>query len=467
MTEVTMRTLYVRIITMTMMIIIVSTIAAFLMTNSYYHIHLKPANDEKLTNIAKQIGEILSEHPKEFIPEYLTRIAPLGYKIHIVDSELNRKSYGDPFKSEEIDEAHIKAVLAGEEYHGIREYPWKPFIIGFFSNELVNSVGIPIVVEGETHALFVRADTEIMFWEMRAFQVILLILMLALTFLFVLISTRFIVQPIISLREATKKISAGNYHIKLNVNRTDEIGRLAKDFMKMSESLEQNEARRQEFVSNVSHEIQSPLTSIQGFSQILQEEDLTQEERSYYLSIIEQETRRLSALSKQLLTLSLLDQEQVLKDQTTFSLQKQLQDVVSTTEWQWRDKDLSVELEVEDIEIEGERKLLHQVWMNLMSNAIRYTPSGGNIYIRAMEETSSVIVMISDTGIGIDREDLPRIFERFFIADKARTRTKSSTGLGLSIVKKIIELHAGTIMVDSEKDIGTTFTITLPKHTIL
>lgn len=458
-----MGTLYVRIISMTMIIIIVSTIAAFLMTNSYYHSHLKPANDEKLTHIAEQIGEILEENHKEFIPEFLTRISALGYKLHVVDKQMNRTSYGEPFRSEAIDEEHILSVLAGNEYHGIRDYPWKPFIIGFFSNELVNSVGIPLDVDGERYALFVRADTEIMFWEMRAFQVILLIVMLALAFLFIIISSRFIVQPLISLREATKKIAAGNYHIKLNVSRTDEIGRLAADFTKMSKSLQRTEEKRQEFVSNVSHEIQSPLTSIQGFSQALREENLTEEERNRYLEIIEKEARRLSSLSKQLLTLSMLDREEVLQEMRTFNVDKQLQDVVMTTEWQWREKSLTVDLVSTPVELVGERKLLHQVWMNLMTNAIRYTPEGGKITIELKEDKSNVVITFTDTGIGIKEEHLSRIFDRFFIADEARTRTKSSTGLGLSIVKKIIELHEGTIMVRSKVGEGTTFTVTIPK----
>src|SRR5699024_1761985 len=120
-------------------------------------------------------------------------------------------------------------------------------------------------------------------------------------FSLVLVSTRYIVHPVRKLREATKKIAGGNYHIKLASNRQDEIGRLAADFTKMSTSLKQNEEKRQEFVSNVSHEIQSPLTSIQGFSQAMQDQQLTKEEKDHYLSIIEKESRRLSALSDQLL----------------------------------------------------------------------------------------------------------------------------------------------------------------------
>lgn len=450
---------------MTMLIIIASGVIAFIITNIYYHHHLKPVNDEKTRNIAYQISYILKEGSVENVSSYLQSITPLGYKIYLVDSELNGKTYGDPFKSLQLDERHIEKVLSGEEYHGIKNLPWRPFITGFFNNNLKNSIGIPVEVDGEQFALFVRSDTEIMFGEMRIFLAILAVVMLILTFLFVLISTRFIVAPIRKLREATKKIAAGNYHIRLDsIRRKDEIGRLAKDFTKMSTSLGQLEEKRQEFVSNVSHEIQSPLTSIQGFSQALQDEDLSEEERSYYLSIIEKESRRVSGLSEQLLTLSFLDRQEVLDEIVSFNIAEQLKDIISTTEWQWRNKNITIELNLSPIQVKGDPKLLYQVWMNIVSNAIRYTPSEGKLNIDTTEGKDHVDVSFSDTGIGISEEHQAKLFERFFIADQARTRTHASTGLGLSIAKKIIELHNGTIMVDSTLGEGSTFTVTLPQN---
>lgn len=446
-----------------MCIIIASGLIAFIMTNIHYHIKLKPVNDEKTKNIAHQISHIVQEGSVDDISGYLSSLAPLGYKIYLVDEHMNSKTYGNPFRSEQLDEKVIKKVLNGEKYHGIKEFPWKPFITGFYNNKLENSVGIPLEVDGETFALFVRSDTEIMFGEMRVFLAVLVVVMLLLTFIFVLISTQFIVDPIRKLREATKKIAAGNYHIKLNsIRRKDEIGRLASDFMKMSTYLKNHEEKRQEFVSNVSHEIQSPLTSIQGFSQALQNEILSEEEKRYYLSIIEKESRRMSGLSEQLLTLSFLDQKEGLDEITLFNVADQLGDIISTTEWQWREKDLVIELNLTPVEIKGDPKLLHQVWMNLVTNAIRYTPSGGKITIDIKEDKSKVRVVVTDTGIGISEEHQAQLFERFFIADKARTRTSPSTGLGLSIAQKIIELHNGTIMVDSTSGEGTTFTVTLP-----
>lgn len=252
--------------------------------------------------------------------------------------------------------------------------------------------------------------------------------------------------------------------VKLKNNRQDEIGRLARNFSIMSDGLEKTEDKRQTFVSNVSHEIQSPLTSIQGFSQALREEDLSDSDRDHYLSIIEKESRRLSLLSKQLLTLSFLDSHTDHINQVHYPLLSQLKEVISATEWSWREKNIAIELDVSaDFKVVGDAKLLHQVWTNLMTNAIRYNKKGGSIVIKAVEHTETIDVRFIDSGTGIDEENLVRLFDRFYIVDKARTRTKTSTGLGLSITKKIIEMHEGTIMVESVLQKGSTFTVSLPK----
>src|SRR5699024_8751006 len=186
-------------------------------------------------------------------------------------------------------------------------------------------------------------------------------------------------NPIKKLTDATKRIAAGNYHLKLNVKRRDEIGRLAKDFSTMSDSLEKTEEKRQEFVSSVSHEIQSPLTSIKGISRTLREEKLTADEHEHYLLMIEKESKRLAVLSKQLQTLSFLDSEMDHNEKVCFNLADQLKEVVVTTEWQWREKDIAIEMDIKPAEIIGDPRLLQQVWMNLVTNAIRYTDADGTV----------------------------------------------------------------------------------------
>ncbi|WP_188456747.1 HAMP domain-containing sensor histidine kinase [Virgibacillus oceani] len=457
-----MKTLYVRIIVTTMIIMISSALIAFVISNVYYHYYLKPKNDQKITQIATNIVDIYKHNNNERIENYLGQMTDLGYTFYLVDEAGNETHIGMKFDDESIEHEKVVDVLNGKTYHGIANYPWKLFITGFFSNELKNTVGVPITIDGENHALFVRANTQQQFGEIRKLLAILLVLLLCISFILVLLSTRYIVKPIRTLTEATKKVAGGNYHLKLPVKRQDEIGDLANHFSQMSNSLEKVEEKRQEFVSNVSHEIQSPLTSIQGFSQTLRQENLSENERIQYLEIIEKETKRLSLLSKQLLTLSVLDKD--LKTETLlFSLTDQIKEVVLTTQWQWREKEQAIEMELDSANVFGDQKLLHQVWMNLLANAIRYTNPGGTITIKANEDREGVHVVFSDTGIGIESTDLPNLFDRFYKADKSRNRADSSTGLGLAIVKKIIELHDGTIMVESEPGKGSEFRVFLPK----
>lgn len=458
-----MRTLYVRIIVITMIIVVASAILAFVASNVYYHNYLKPENDKKVTRIAKKTATVFEKNKDQTIESFLTDLAEFGHQYYLISPDGTESSFGGSFRTEEINSKDVKKVLDGGIYHGILDFPWKLFITGFFDNELVNTVGVPVHVEDKVNALFVRQDTNKQFGEMRWFFSVLLVLTLLLSFLFVITSTRFIVKPIKYLTAATRKIADGNYHIKLRTNRRDEFGRLARDFQKMSGNLALTEEKRQEFVSNVSHEIQSPLTSIQGFSQALREEDLTRDERDHYLSIIEKESVRLSSLSKQLLTLSFLDNDKNPDGHVKVNIMEQLKEVISTTEWQWRNKNLTMEMELQDAYVVGDAKLLQQIWMNLMTNAIQYTEEGGSIEVRMEKRHSGVIVCIEDTGAGIDEEHIAQLFERFYKVDKARTRTDNSTGLGLSIVKRIIALHDGSVTVDSKLGEGSTFCVTLPK----
>ncbi|HLS59658.1 MAG TPA: HAMP domain-containing sensor histidine kinase [Virgibacillus sp.] len=456
-----MGTLYVRIIATTMGIMIASALFSFIATNIYYHYYLKPVNDQKVTEIAKDTVEIFEKNKYDDPFEYLTVFSDLGYQFYLIDQHGNAQMFGDPFRKYDLADEHVDSVLNGETYHGISNYPWKIFVTGFFDNELQNTIGEPIQVNGETNALFIRPNTTQQFGEMRFFLAVLLILALLFSFLFVLVSTTFIVRPIKRLTEATKKIAAGNYHLKLKVNRKDEIGRLSDDFTKMSDRLNRTEEKRQEFVSNVSHEIQSPLTSIQGFSQALREEELPEEDRDRYLGIIEKESRRLSVLSKQLLTLSFLDSELSVNDMVVLDVGAQLKEVVSMTEYHWREKDITIEMDLSSNIILGEPRLLQQVWMNLITNAIRYTDPGGMIVIQTVKGREEVTISVKDTGIGIKQEDLSQLFERFYKVDKARVRTENNTGLGLSIVKRIVDLHGGMIMVDSELGKGSEFHVIL------
>lgn len=269
------------------------------------------------------------------------------------------------------------------------------------------------------------------------------------------------------LTKALAKMAQGDFDVLLDPNAIGARNELAEAINDMARSLGTLETMRRDFISNVSHEIQSPLTSISGFAALLQKDDLPDDERRRYAAIIEAESKRLSSLSENLLKLSALDNNKIPLNTQIFRLDKQLEHIALTLEPQWSAKNLILEAELQKINICGDEDLLSQVWMNLLHNAVKFTPNGGSIGISLTSGDNSVIVKITDTGVGITPEDQIHIFERFFKVDKARDRSLGGNGLGLSLVKKIIELHGGTITVESGIGKGTTFQIFLKQEGIV
>jgi two-component system, OmpR family, phosphate regulon sensor histidine kinase PhoR len=263
--------------------------------------------------------------------------------------------------------------------------------------------------------------------------------------------------------EAMKRIAGGDFSVVMKVNEHDPFSEIAETVNKMAQELGSMENLRQDFIANVSHEIQSPLTSISGFAELLRRNELTDIDRMHYIDIIESESKRLSKLSDNLLKLSSLDAAATPLSFTNFRLDKQIQNSLLMLEPQWSDKKLDVSLELEAVNIFGDEHLMAQVWINLLHNSIKFTPVGGTINISLTNSDSWVECRIADNGIGISGEDQLHIFERFYKVDKARDRNLGGNGLGLSLVKKIVELHKGCIRVESEIGSGTVFIIKLSK----
>lgn len=224
------------------------------------------------------------------------------------------------------------------------------------------------------------------------------------------------------------------------------------------------EKMRESFVSDVSHEIQSPLTSIKGFVSLLKDENLSREEREHYIAIIESESLRLSKLSENLLKLSSLDSDTATLRRSDYPLTRQLGDTVLMLEPQWSKKNIDISLRGENVSVCADSELFSQVWINLLANSIKFTPEGGKITVAVSESGDNAAVTITDSGIGMTDETASHIFERFYMADKARSRSAGGSGLGLSIVKKIVELHGGSISVESVLGKGSSFTVKIPKN---
>ena len=262
--------------------------------------------------------------------------------------------------------------------------------------------------------------------------------------------------------DALRRIARGDFNVQLEtLKREDPFTTLIDHINHMAKQLKEMEELRQEFISNVSHEIQSPLTSIVGFARALQYDELTNEERRHYLSIIETESRRLSKLSDNLLKLTSLESEHHPFERKSYRLDKQIRNIILACEPNWIEKELEMDVSLEKVNVVADEDLMSQVWMNLIHNSIKFTPRMGRICIQLEQADGNAIIKISDTGIGIPKKELVHIFERFYKVDKARERSKGGSGLGLSIVKKIIEMHEGTIFAESEEGQGTTFTITI------
>lgn len=271
-----------------------------------------------------------------------------------------------------------------------------------------------------------------------------------------------------SLNNALIQIAGGDF--KVNVTLPDEhddargnpFGELAKNIQHMASELNEMERMRQEFVSNVSHEIQSPLTSISGFARALQAGELSSEERKHYLNIIEMESKRLSKLSDNLLKLTSLESEHHPFEPEPYRLDKQLRNIVLSCEPQWVEKSIDMDVSLEEATMKADEDLMSQVWMNLLGNAIKFTPNNGTIGVSLSCRENNIVVRISDNGIGMGEEERQHIFERFYKADKSRNRELGGSGLGLSIVKKIVDMHKGNVDVESALNEGTRITMTLP-----
>lgn len=458
-----MKSIYSKFVFATIAIIITSTLLGFFISNTYYHQHVKPLNDEKNVSVAMNIAGYIDEQENLDLDPYLKSAASMGYQIYVVNGSGYEQYFGANYKKENLKQAAVDSVLKGEIYHGMKELPMETFVTGFFANELRNTVGVPFHYQNERYAMFLRPDIKLLFSEIHVLMGWMILIMFFVSVILVLIASKFLVKPIVKLTSATKEIQEGKYDIKLDISRQDEIGVLARSFEEMSLRLSQLDQMRTEFVSNVSHDFQSPLLNIQGYAQLLAKENLSPAEKAQYIHVIQQETSRLSLLTKQLLLLTSLEKEDFYFKPGAFQLGNQLKELVQTYLWLLDEKGIMITYNIPSVICYGDSSLLYNVWENLLTNAIKYNKENGEIEISIIEESDFIKVSFKDTGIGMDAEEKERIFERFYRADPSRSREIEGTGLGLSIVDRIIKLHKGTILVNSEPDKGTEFIVTLPK----
>lgn len=265
------------------------------------------------------------------------------------------------------------------------------------------------------------------------------------------------------LSDAVNQVSRGNYKVKVDdKGHKGEFGDLIRAFNNMTEELSHVELFRNDFINYFSHEFKTPIVSIRGFARQLQKEGLTDEERREYTQIIIDECDRLARLSTNILLLSRFENQQIVTSVSTFSIDEQIRRTLVLLEKEWSRKGLQLDLELDEVTYTTNEEMLSLVWTNLLSNAIKYSHDGGKIEIVCDEDAENVHVVISDEGIGISEEDQKHIFDKFFQADPSRKG--SGNGLGLALVRRIVELCGGTVRVSSRPGQGASFSVTLPKE---
>ncbi|MDR1271798.1 MAG: HAMP domain-containing histidine kinase [Clostridiales Family XIII bacterium] len=264
------------------------------------------------------------------------------------------------------------------------------------------------------------------------------------------------------LLKTLERLSQGDFDVFIKDERHNPYSDIVDSVNHMAKELGNMEQHRQEFISNVSHEIQSPLTSIGGFAALLKDDRLSAEDKEKYLNIIETESARLSRLSDNLLRLSELETDEKLSSLSDYRLDKQIEGAVLMLEPHYAQKDILFSLDLEEAVIEGDEELLNQVWINLIHNALKFSKEKGEIRIALFADEANIICEIQDFGCGIPKEDIVHIFERFYKADKARDRALGGNGLGLALVKKIVALHGGNVWAESEPGEGASFIVRIP-----
>lgn len=366
-----------------------------------------------------------------------------------VTCEGQTKSYGHVNKKLILKDDELKTLATSKE-KSLR------------SEGIISQYAKAFKIDNQTYVITVQKDfsaTKDIF--MKSYTSAAIIFMMTGSIVFLIVAD-IIVKPISRLTKVTDELAKGNYKVRVNYEGKDEISSLYASFNQMAVRLAKQETIRQQFISDVSHEFQTPLTAISGFATILKNENLTDEQRQKYADIILFNSNRLSHLSKNMLQLTLLDGEDTSLDKSEFPLIEQLNRVIEMEDNAALSKDIEIEFihPKKEFIIEADESRMEQVWINLLSNAIKYTNEHGVVTVEVRRTPTELQVRFEDTGVGMSQDAISHIFERFYRQDKSRTI--EGNGLGLSIVKRIIDLHHYKIDVESQEDVGSVFTVYIP-----
>ena len=292
-----------------------------------------------------------------------------------------------------------------------------------------------------------------------SFWMIIFSLVIGLVFAFFL--NRLFFKPIKKLSEAMKNVAAGDFKVRLDSkNVTHEVQDIYANFNLMTKELEATEILQTDFISNVSHEIKTPISAVEGYAMLLQDPDCTKDEQKQYIEKILFNTNRLSELVGNILLLSRLESQAIETAKTHFRMDEQIRRSIMLLEPKWEAKNIEFDVELDDVEFFGNDGLTFHIWNNIIGNAIKFSANDGKIKLKLYTEQDKAIFSCEDEGCGIPEEAMTHIFNKFYQCDSSRK--SDGNGLGLALVKRIIDIHSGKVLVQNLEEKGCRFTVVLP-----
>lgn len=395
-------------------------------------------------------------------------------QIQFTDSAFGRVEFMDALSADKW--AGTEAVEISDVVETIIDQRPRPSITRHMYRDVLDipimSLSMAISDESGSNigALLLHIDISSLTEAIKRVYIDLLIITLIaviLAFLAVVYITVRMTKPIVEMNNAVKRFTKGDYNARVRIRGADEVGQLGKSFNDMADAINNLEQSRKSFVANVSHELRSPLTSMRGFLEAIEDGTIPPEEQPHYLHIVIAENKRMSSMVNDLLDLARIESGQTVFKPERFDIHDLIVRTLITFEARITAKeiDVSVDFPQDRLYVWADQNQIAQVIRNLVDNAIKFTPDGGRLMVSTSTNRRMVVVRVQDSGQGIAPEDIPHVFDRFYKGEKAHTPTgAASTGLGLSIVKRIIEQHGQNIYVESRLHKGSAFIFTLKRQ---
>lgn len=310
------------------------------------------------------------------------------------------------------------------------------FIITVILVFILSAIGFYIFVHKEVEEMLriqgvERERLNYLFWLAIT---IILVNTIIISSMIIKLASKKILEPLKKMIEATKKVADGNFEVRLETQRKDEIQDLVTNFNQMVEELGKTELLQKDFIDNVSHEIKTPINSIEGFAKLLEEDNLSKAEKKEYIGIILEESDRLLKLSTSILKLSKLQHQEKIVKKETIDISEQIRKAVAVLEPKWRKKNIEISVDLMNCYFQGDGDLLFQVWTNLIDNAIKFSNENGKISLKTQKNKNEIIIQIKDNGIGMEEAEIERIYTKFYQVDKSHSQEGS--GLRISYRKK-------------------------------